>query len=94
MTNHVKVYMEYFNYDTSDWIPCEVCNATSADIHHIEARGHFGKKNQNKDDIFNLMALCRKHHDPNFVSSREQKAFLLDQHLLFIERLYYESTKH
>lgn len=91
MLNHTKVYLSYFGYDTSDWIPCEVCHGTCADVHHIEARGHFGKKNQDKDDIFNLMGLCREHHNPNFVSSKEQKEYLFNQHINFIEQWYYES---
>jgi 5-methylcytosine-specific restriction endonuclease McrA len=52
--------MDYFGYDTSDFIPCEVCEARATDIHHIEARGMGGRTS--KDNIFNLMALCRPCH--------------------------------
>ena len=60
MKNHTKVYLEKMNYDTSDFIPCEVCGYKAVDIHHIEARGMGGTKK--KDTIENLMALCRKCH--------------------------------
>ena len=60
MQKHTKVYMDFFGYDESSFIPCEICTQKSDDIHHIDARGMGGSKN--KDDIKNLMALCRKHH--------------------------------
>jgi len=52
--------MDYFGYDKSDFIPCEICSQKAVDIHHIEARGMGGTKQ--KDSIENLMALCREHH--------------------------------
>lgn len=61
MKKHTKVYMEYFGYDISDFIPCEICGKQAVDIHHISARGMGGSKS--KDFIENLMALCRKCHD-------------------------------
>lgn len=54
MTKHCKVYMDYFNYGEQDFIPCEVCGAKAVDIHHITGRG--------KDNIDNLIAVCRKCH--------------------------------
>lgn len=47
-------------YDSSDFIPCEVCGHKAVDIHHIEARGMGGS--DKKDIIENLMALCRQCH--------------------------------
>ena len=38
MKNHTKIYFEYFGYDKSDFIACEVCGATAVDINHIDAR--------------------------------------------------------
>jgi 5-methylcytosine-specific restriction endonuclease McrA len=59
MKPYTKTYLNYFGYDVSDFIPCEVCNAKSVDIHHIQARS-IAKSKEN--DITNLMALCRKCH--------------------------------
>ena len=64
MQNHVKSYLKHYGYDTTDFIPCEVCGSKSVDIHHIVYRSHFGKKEKNKqDDASNLIALCRSCHD-------------------------------
>lgn len=60
MRNHTKTYLKYFGYDTSDFIPCEMCGLKAQDIHHIEARGMGGSKHA--DTIENLMALCRQCH--------------------------------
>lgn len=64
MVHHKRVYIEFFypganNYDII--LPCEICGKEAVDIHHISPRGMGGSKN--KDDIENLMALCRSHHD-------------------------------
>jgi len=60
MKKHTKIYLDYFGYGIEDFIPCESCGAKAVDIHHIEARGMGG--NKEADNIWNLMALCRKHH--------------------------------
>jgi 5-methylcytosine-specific restriction endonuclease McrA len=60
MKKYVKTYLDYFGYDTSDFIPCEICGAKAVDIHHIEPRSMGGSKT--KDVIENLQALCRPCH--------------------------------
>ena len=60
MKNHTKVYLKEMGYDTTDFIPCEVCSQKATDIHHIKARGMGGSKTA--DIIENLMALCRSCH--------------------------------
>ena len=60
MKQHTKIYFEYFGYDVSDFIPCEICGKMANDIHHIHARGMGGTKQA--DNIENLMALCRNCH--------------------------------
>jgi len=61
MQKHTKIYFDFFRYDNSDYISCEACDKYRAvDIHHIEARGMGGSKS--KDDIENLMGLCRECH--------------------------------
>ena len=60
LPKHTQIYFDYFGYDESSFIPCEVCGGASNDVHHIEARGMGGSKEADK--IENLQALCRKHH--------------------------------
>jgi 5-methylcytosine-specific restriction endonuclease McrA len=60
MKKYVKTYLDYFGYDETSWIPCEMCGQTAVDINHIDARGMGGSKL--KDNIENLMAMCRKCH--------------------------------
>lgn len=52
--------MDYFGYGIEDFIACEVCGQKAVDIHHINARGMGGTKNE--DTIDNLQALCRQCH--------------------------------
>lgn len=59
MKNYTKTYMQHFGYDTSDFIPCEVCEAKAVDIHHIWARSI---KDDLVNDITNIQALCRVCH--------------------------------
>ena len=44
MKKHTKIYMDYHNYDVSDWIACEHCGTTAVDIHHLEGRKMGGSK--------------------------------------------------
>ena len=59
MKKHTKIYMKYFDYIADDFIPCECCGTKAVDIHHIVARGMGGSE---KDNINNLMAVCRSCH--------------------------------
>jgi len=54
--------MKAFGYDVTDFIPCEICQAEAVDLHHIDARGMGGDPKGEKDNIQNLMALCRRCH--------------------------------
>jgi 5-methylcytosine-specific restriction endonuclease McrA len=74
---HIVVYLDHFNYDTDDFIPCEVCGAKAVDIHHIKARGMGGSNT--KDVIENLQALCRKCH-LDFGDKKQWMDFLIDKH--------------
>ena len=73
MRNHTKIYLNFFGYDTSDFIPCEMCGLKAQDIHHIEARGMGGSKHA--DNIENLMALCRQCHI-DFGDKKQHKEML------------------
>jgi len=74
--------MDYFGYDISDFIPCEVCGAKSIDIHHVEARSMGGSKN--KDFIENLMAVCRSCHIDKG-DKKQHKDMLKETHKKFME---------
>ena len=77
MKNHTKVYLEFFNLDTSDTPLCEVCGKVAVDIHHINSRGMGGSNNA--DDIHNLMALCRQCHI-DYGDKKQYKIQLQDVH--------------
>lgn len=79
MREYTKLYLNVFGYDTSDFIPCEVCSSRAVDIHHIRARGMGGTKK--KDCIENLMALCRNCHITYGDKTKHLK-FLIDIHQL------------
>ena len=65
MKNHTKVYLKGMGYDTTDFVPCEVCQAQANAVHHIRPRGMGGSKT--RDNIENLMALCQScHHEADF----------------------------
>lgn len=61
MKSHTKVYFKFFNLDEFDFIECANCQKQAVDIHHIEPKGMGGSKE--KDNIENLIALCRKCHE-------------------------------
>ena len=58
MPNPTTVYLDFFTYDISDYIECEMeCGSRAVDIHHIE------KRNKTRNDfVENLIALCRDCH--------------------------------
>ena len=76
MKKHVKVYMDYFGYGEQDVIMCENANGIPAsDIHHIIFKSQGGK-----DEISNLVALCRECHD---VAHGKVKGEVLTREQLF-----------
>jgi 5-methylcytosine-specific restriction endonuclease McrA len=74
---HTKLYLAYFGFDQSDFIPCEICKAQAIDIHHIECRGMGGTKEP--ENINNLMAVCRDCH-VKYGDKKEYKEFLKEVH--------------
>lgn len=82
MRTHTKIYMDYFGYDISSFIPCEICGAQAVDINHIKARGMGGSKKM--DYIENLMGTCRLHHDMHG-DKVGHRAFLIAVHILFMK---------
>lgn len=80
MKKHTKIYLNHFGYDVSDFIACEVCGTKAVDIHHIDCRGMGGTE---KDNIENLMALCRNCHIM-YGDKKQYTSYLKDIHLLKI----------
>lgn len=76
MKKHVKIYMDYFGYVEDDVILCEICRRIAVDIHHINCRGMGGSND--KDDISNLMAVCRACH----IDKGDKKQYI--EHLIDI----------
>lgn len=62
MKSHTKIYLTFFGFKIPSDCICEVCGAPAVDINHIQARGMGGNPKGDKDDIENLMAMCRYHH--------------------------------
>lgn len=83
MKKHTKIYLDYFGYDTSSWIGCEVCGKTAIDVHHLEARGMGGSST--KDVITNLQALCRECHT-KFGDQKQYKDFLKEKHRIALSK--------
>ncbi len=64
MQKHVTNYMKHHGFDTGSFIPCQVCEKKSNEIHHVKYRSAFGKKRKDEqDDPKNLIALCRSCHN-------------------------------
>jgi len=78
LKQHTRLYLNYFAYHESEYIPCEVCNKKAVDIHHIDCKGMGGSKQ--KDYIENLQALCRECH-LKYGDKKQYKEFLEEIHL-------------
>jgi len=77
MKKHTLIYCNAFGYDTDDatvFIPSELSNSPSNDLHHIIGRGKGGL-----DIIENLMALTRQEHI-DFGERKEYMVYLLKIH--------------
>lgn len=70
MLKHIKIYTDYFEIGQDDKPICEIpnCNQVAVDCHHILGRG------KGKDEIWNLIGLCREHHNDahNNIISKEE----------------------
>ena len=67
MRKYAKIYLKAINEDTNDnniFIPCECCNKKATEIHHILNKSRLIEHNilYKKDNIENIMAICRECH--------------------------------
>jgi 5-methylcytosine-specific restriction endonuclease McrA len=83
LKKHTKLYLDYFGYVADDFMACEVCGTRMVDIHHIDCRGMGGGKN--KDEIKNLMGLCRDCH-LEYGDKKHHIDFLKRKHNEFTEQ--------
>lgn len=83
MTKHLKIYLEYFGFDVSDYIQCEVCFSPADDIHHMDARGMGGSKTKDYFEI--LQAVCRPCHI-KYGDKTKHKEQLKEIHLNYMKR--------
>lgn len=77
MRSYTKIYMQFFGYDISDFIPCEKTGQKAVDICHIWPKGKYPEL---MDDIFNLAAGTREVH----TKYENKKEELLEIHLEFM----------
>jgi hypothetical protein len=82
MRNHVKIYLDHFEYDKYSFVPCEICGAKCNDVHHIDCKGMGGSKE--KDYIENLIGVCRDDH----IKYGDKK-----QHIPFLNKVHKQFMK-
>ena len=58
MVAYKKKYKKFYGHGDQDFVPCLICGSAFCDIHHIIPKSQGGK-----DDIGNLISLCRSCHD-------------------------------
>ena len=81
MQKHTKVYMNFFGYDESDYIPCEMgCGSRAVDIHHLERRT---RNKVTNDYIENLVGLCRDCH----INAESDKSFNMYTRIKHLENV-------
>lgn len=82
MKTYTKVYMDYFGYDISSWMPCEIpgCGQQAVDVAHIWAKSIRPKL---RDKIENLMGSCREHH-AEYGDKAQHREMLQEAHNAFM----------
>ena len=74
MKPYTKTYYTAFGYSLTDFVSCELCGKTAVDISHIHAKG---RRPDLKDEICNLMAMCRSCHLETGDKKADRKRLLL-----------------
>jgi hypothetical protein len=88
MQKHTKIFMDYFGFGITDFVPCEIHNGGDdgqdevkrcVDVHHLDGRG------KGMDEIKRLAGLCRECH----IMAGKDKSFnehVRKVHLIHVER--------
>jgi len=68
MEKYTKTYLTSFGYsltDNNQFVNCECCDGRASEIHHILNKNRLIQHGllKVKDDMFNIMAICRQCHD-------------------------------
>ena len=87
MKKYTRLYLDFFGFQIPEDCVCEIpdCNLPAVDINHINARGMGGNPKGDKDQIENLMAMCRNHHN-KFGDSPQHKPMMVEVHLEYMKR--------
>lgn len=83
MKRHTKIYMDFFGYDKSDFIPSELSGQPAQAVHHIKCRGMGGDPQHKRDEIKNLMALTTEEHE-EYGDKDQWLEYLQSSHMQFI----------
>ena len=83
MVKYKKVYRDFFDVGDDDVVLCEICESVGTDFHHISCRGMGGS--QQKDDISNIMLLCRRCHE-DYGDKKQYMDFLKRTHMNIINK--------
>lgn len=92
MQKHIKVYRKFYGIGDQDQQPtCALCPEQANDIHHIHSRGlkafMYNGCSYGINEILNLIALCRKHHEDAH-GGEYTKDYLLAKNEILILRWY------
>lgn len=72
MVKYKRIFFTHYGYGEQDFIPCFNCSCRAVDIHHLIFKSQGGK-----DEIDNLVALCRNCHDKAH-SDKKFNQYLVD----------------
>ena len=75
MAKHKKVFLKFFDIWEGEYFQCQIpgCDNPAVDVHHILPKGR-----QGKDNIENLIGLCRDCHNIAHGQKKGVKRFELE----------------
>ena len=88
MKRHTKIFFKYWKYGGQHLPDCWSCSKQANDIHHLDGKGMGGDPKKIKDNIYNLIPLCRDCH----IKTDKDKSFN-DKLKNYLERRINENSK-